>query len=376
MGGMLTSGVDVIIVLGSIDGADEDDLLPLSLDIQVTADVGPIGAAKPKGGDQSPSIPRFATDKTTAVTVIDSTSAQTSMKVCVRPIRGTVRHRNRGVQHDQGRGWRSPLRLLHERSGAEVLHFRHGGAAVHDDGSCSARCSLPPSHTGNFSGYMVITADFNKADAGVFVSDFAGFTTAVCCHSKRRDPLGPGSDPCREGAMRPFPVVFLPDAGAVEQETSMNRFVSVCSMALALGVGMAAVSRAESRAVQSDPAPGGVLRSRATAYWRLLAAGDRDGASRFLRPEDRPYFLEHPEPPFQDPEVQGIEPSADGTRAVARIGFNMLTPFGPFRWEIRQAWTCVGGEWVAEPRRSTGNPFQSRPATEEEPPPADTGCRP
>ena len=121
----------------------------------------------------------------------------------------------------------------------------------------------------------------------------------------------------------------------------MNRFVSVCSMALALGVGMAAVSRAESRAVQSDPAPGGVLRSRATAYWRLLAAGDRDGASRFLRPEDRPYFLEHPEPPFQDPEVQGIEPSADGTRAVARIGFNMLTPFGPFRWEIRQAWTCV-----------------------------------
>ena len=48
-GGMLTSGVDVIIVLGSIDGADEDDLLPLTLDIQVTADVGPIGVAKPKG---------------------------------------------------------------------------------------------------------------------------------------------------------------------------------------------------------------------------------------------------------------------------------------------------------------------------------------
>ena len=47
--------------------------------------------------------------------------------------------------------------------------------------------------------------------------------------------------------MRPFPVVFLPDAGAVEQETSMNRFVSVCSMALALGVGMAAVSRARER---------------------------------------------------------------------------------------------------------------------------------
>ena len=65
----------------------------------------------------------------------------------------------------------------------------------------------------------------------------------------------------------------------------MNRFVSVCGMALALGVGMATVSRAESGAAQSDPAPGGALRSRATAYWRLLATGDREGASRFLRPE-------------------------------------------------------------------------------------------
>ena len=82
---MLTSGVDVIIVLGSIDGA-KGDLLPLSLDIQVTADVGPIGVAKPKG-DQSTSIPRFATDKTTAVTVIDSTSAQSTMKVAFIPIR-------------------------------------------------------------------------------------------------------------------------------------------------------------------------------------------------------------------------------------------------------------------------------------------------
>ena len=176
--------------------------------------------------------------------------------------------------------------------------------------------------------------------------------------------------------MCPFPVVFLPDAGAVEQEKSMNRFMSVCGMALVLGVGMAAGSPAESAAAQSDPAPGEGLRSRATAYWRLLAAGDREGAARFLRPEQRPHFLEHPEPPFDDPEVKGIEPSADGTRAVARIGFNLFTPVGPFRWEIRQAWTCVGGEWVAEPRRSTGNPFQSRPAAEEEPPPADTGCRP
>ena len=156
----------------------------------------------------------------------------------------------------------------------------------------------------------------------------------------------------------------------------MKRFVCVlCGMALVLGIGGMPVVRSESRAVQSDPRPGGGLQSRVETYWRLLEAGDREGASQFLRQEDRPYFLQNPEPPFQDPEVNGIEPSADGTRAVARIGFNLFTPAGSFPWEIQQAWTCVGGAWVAELRRSTGNPFQPRPEAEE-PPPADTGCRP
>ena len=158
----------------------------------------------------------------------------------------------------------------------------------------------------------------------------------------------------------------------------MKRFVCVCAIALALGIGSPEAFGSESRPGQSDPAPGEVLRSRVEAYWRLLASGDREAASQFLRPEDRSYFLGYPEPPFQDPEVQGIEFSADSTRAVAKIDLTLLTPVGPFEWKIQQNWTCVAGAWVAEPRRSTGNPFQSRPAAEEPPPPppADAGCRP
>ena len=34
-------------------------------------------------------------------------------------------------------------------------------------------------HTGRFAGYMIITTDFNKADAGVFISDFVGFTAGA-----------------------------------------------------------------------------------------------------------------------------------------------------------------------------------------------------
>ena len=157
----------------------------------------------------------------------------------------------------------------------------------------------------------------------------------------------------------------------------MKRFVYVCGIALALGIGGSEAFRAESRPAQSDTAPGEALRSRVEAYWRLLAVGDREATLQFYRPEDRAYFLGHPPPTFQDPEVQGIEFSADSTRAVAAIDLTLLTPVGPFAWKIRQDWTCVAGAWVAELRRSTGNPFQSRPAPEEPPPPppADAGCR-
>ena len=152
----------------------------------------------------------------------------------------------------------------------------------------------------------------------------------------------------------------------------MKRFVA--AMVLALAVEGAVVFGSESRLAQSGPSAGSVLQSRAVAYWDLLVVGNREGASLFLRREHRSHFLESPGPPFQDPQVKDIELSADGSRAVARIGLVLLTPAGTFPWEIRQAWTCVGGEWMAEPRRSTGNPFRTNPPVEAPLPPADTDC--
>ena len=154
----------------------------------------------------------------------------------------------------------------------------------------------------------------------------------------------------------------------------MKRFVA--AMVLALAVEGVVVVGSESRLAQSGPSVGSVLQSRAVAYWRLLAVGDREGAAQFLRREHRSHFLKNPEPPFQDPQVKDIALSADGSRAVARIGFLLFTPIGTFPWEIQQDWTCVGGEWMAEPRRSSGNPFRASPPVDEPLPPADTGCRP
>ena len=177
-GGMLTSGVDVIIVLGSIDlGDDKKDLLPLNLDIQVTADVGPIGVAKPKG-DQSPSIPRFATDKTTAVTVIDSTSAQTSMTVAY--VLSEAPYDTGIAVSNMTKGEAGAVHFAFFSNGQELKYSTPDMVGPRSTMRILLSQLLTAAeHTGSFSGYMTITADFNNADAGVFISDFAGFTSAV-----------------------------------------------------------------------------------------------------------------------------------------------------------------------------------------------------
>ena len=186
MGGMLTSGVDVIIVLGSIDLGSEDDveaLLPLSLDIQVTADVGPVGVAKPKG-DQGTSIPRFASDKTTAVTVIESTSAQTTMEVAYvlsdGPFDTGIAVSN--MTKDQAGAVHFTLYM----NGQELKYSTPSMMGPRSTMSVLLSEVLTAAgHAGSFSGQMIIRADFTDADAGVFISDFVGFTAGAMV---RKDP--------------------------------------------------------------------------------------------------------------------------------------------------------------------------------------------
>ena len=177
-GELSTTAVDVVIVLGSIDLGDDDNveaLLPLDLEIQVTANVGPTGDADDVAEDGPPV---FATDMTTAVTVIESTSAQTVMEVAYVLSEGS---------YDTGI---AVSNMTDDQAGA--VHF-----ALYMNGEemkYSTPSMMQPQttmavllsevlrmagHSGSFRGYMIITADFTKADAGVFVSDFAGFTAGA-----------------------------------------------------------------------------------------------------------------------------------------------------------------------------------------------------
>jgi hypothetical protein len=171
--------IDVVIVRGSITGTDDEDLLPLSLEIQVTADVGPIGVREPEG-TQTPAIPRFATDKSAPVTVIEATPAQTTMQVAYVISEGTF---------DTGISVANMTSGRTAQSGA--IHFSlfmDGNEVTHSTDMVGPQSSVTmllsevlraAGHTGGFRGYMLIEADFNKADAGVFISDFAGFTAGA-----------------------------------------------------------------------------------------------------------------------------------------------------------------------------------------------------
>ena len=187
-GGMLSSTTpDVVVVRGSIDLGDDDNLealLPLDLDIQVTANVGPIGD-EDDVAEHGP--PVFASDKTTAVTVIDSSSAQTSLEVSYVLSEGLY---DTGIAvSNMTKDQAGAVHFALYMNGQELTHSTPSMVGPRSTMTVLLSQVLTAAgHTGNFRGYMVITADFTAADASVFVSDFAGFTSASAVYQERPLP--------------------------------------------------------------------------------------------------------------------------------------------------------------------------------------------
>ena len=179
-----TTAVDVVIIQGSIDLGDDDNvaaLLPLDLDIQVTVEVGPVGDEDDVADDGPPV---FASDITTAVTVVESSSAQTVLEVAYVLSDGA---------YDTGI---AVSNMTKDQAGAVHFKFYMDGQEM----SYSTPSMMGPrstmsillsqlltsaGHTGSFGGQMIITADFTAADAGVFISDFSGFTSSATVRTKQ-----------------------------------------------------------------------------------------------------------------------------------------------------------------------------------------------
>ena len=192
MGGSLDPAkVDVIVIRGKIALATTGDNaveLPLTLDIMATATVAPIGAAiPPKTGNPERGIPRFASDPSPSVTVIDSTSDQTTLQVAYVLSEGlyntgiAVANMTSGKSAQTG-AVHFDLYMNGQRIGPATADYSYSTSMLGPQSTMSMLLTevlTGAGHTGRFGGYMIITTDFNEADAGVFISDFAGFTAAA-----------------------------------------------------------------------------------------------------------------------------------------------------------------------------------------------------
>ena len=195
---MLSSSADVVIIRGSISGTDEEELLPLDLEIQVMVDMGPIGEI------DGAAVPRFDSNETTPMTVIESTSSQTTRTapyvlsmggfdtgIAVSNMSLTGANFSFYMNGEVTDGRRSTSASLYMGGYMEtrVLDSNHVGAAVNDgerhelaaERACSGGETPDIPVMRSSIGYMTITTDFSGGEGvkTVFISDFSGFTSEV-----------------------------------------------------------------------------------------------------------------------------------------------------------------------------------------------------
>ena len=179
MGGELTSSTDVVILRGTISGLEDDDKLPLGdIEIQVTADVGPTGKVSGTG------IPRFNSDPTAPVTIIEAAPARNMMTFSLAISNGTF---DTGIAVINTGKLTGPINFtFHNMDGTETEYTT--GASSPGSGLNTAGM-LAPGGTylvllselmpSLFTGYIDVTTDFTGAKGSGYISDFAGFSSSV-----------------------------------------------------------------------------------------------------------------------------------------------------------------------------------------------------
>ena len=179
-GGSLDSGeVDVVIVRGRIMGVEDDEKLPLGdLDITVTADVGPTGKASGTG------IPRFASDMTAPVTVIESAPDRNTLTFSLAISNGAF---DTGIAVINTGKLTGPITFnLYNMDGEKTEYTTSANSPGR---GLNTAGMLEPAGTyivllsemmgSSFTGYIVVTTDFTGAKGTGYITDFSGFSSSV-----------------------------------------------------------------------------------------------------------------------------------------------------------------------------------------------------
>jgi hypothetical protein len=176
LGGMLTSSKrDVVTVRGEITFDEDEVTLPLVGDIEITltVDVGPTGVANPRGSAYM-GVPRFESDKSAPVTVVAVTSDKTTLLIPFAIYDGLmggydtgIAVSNRNTKDEQEGTIMFAFWMDGDMIEFETGTLQAGGAFV----SLLSEMLDAAGHTGNFSGYVVITTNFTNADGAAYILD-------------------------------------------------------------------------------------------------------------------------------------------------------------------------------------------------------------
>ena len=178
-GGTLSGRQDVILVQGTITGTDDEDLLPIDIVIDATVDLGPTG------DEEDTEIPRFESDPTTAVTVIESSPSRTRLSAPFVANDGSYQTGVAVANMSFGRNAQPGAITLALSVGGDTMRYTTSAgspgmglnaAGMLEPGGTWAVLlhEVFPGNPGN--GYLTISTDFTGADANIFITDFVGFS--------------------------------------------------------------------------------------------------------------------------------------------------------------------------------------------------------
>ena len=119
------------------------------------------------------------------------------------------------------------------------------------------------------------------------------------------------------------------------------------------------------------------LVTRASAYWELLAKGQRSKAVEYVQPLTREVFLDRQTPAFSEPRVARLDLSETPDEVWVTVKVKRILPLipTPVDWPVKEKWVHEGGKWVvvitksdekfarvneAQPRAPATNPDQEK----------------
>ncbi len=184
-GSLSANDVDVVVIRGTIaftTGGPTAVSFPLGdLDIAASVTVGPVGAAvPPRFGAAERGIPRFASDASHSVTVINATSDQTSLTLPYALSNGVfdtgIAIANMNTADDQS----GAITFALYQTGEDMVEYTTLDELA-AGGTMAVLLSDILNEVGveTFQGYIMITTDFTGADGLAYISDWAAFSATA-----------------------------------------------------------------------------------------------------------------------------------------------------------------------------------------------------